>query len=379
MAGVTHRLVAEEACVSLAATTYYYKTKRDIVTDASHRLLASYAAAFVRFLAGRSPEKPITLREFALRLVRNAVGKHRHETLAWCEIILDAATNADMRILARTWFAQLDDIWFGIAVTFDVPNPETTVRSAVDIVVGLLFAVIPLGTSAEDVVAVLGRGATPRLWEPKAVRLQATPPLRDSKKAAGTRAHILSAATALLLEDGPAALNYRTIAAHTGLTMAAPVYHFPTIDSLLNAAQADLFGQAKDRYRQVMGKIDYGKLDVEHLVDLTAAVFLREATEFGALNVATYLIALAAAREPRLRPLVWSSIDDQNLAWHRLLCTLGPECTMFDAMLVQRLFIGKLIRVLAMGANMTDLALVRAEFATDLRAMVSGTHWANPK
>jgi len=30
VAGMTHRLVAQRACVSLAATTYYYNTKFDI-------------------------------------------------------------------------------------------------------------------------------------------------------------------------------------------------------------------------------------------------------------------------------------------------------------------------------------------------------------
>ena len=49
LADLTHRLVAERAEVGLAATTYYYKTKDDIVADVSNTLLNDYVSAFENY------------------------------------------------------------------------------------------------------------------------------------------------------------------------------------------------------------------------------------------------------------------------------------------------------------------------------------------
>ena len=60
IAGLTHRSVAQEAHVSLAATTYYYQTKTDIIADASRALLTRYLDAIgskreEQIVLGRGP------------------------------------------------------------------------------------------------------------------------------------------------------------------------------------------------------------------------------------------------------------------------------------------------------------------------------------
>src|SRR6218665_1316556 len=45
---LTHRLVAAAAGVPLAATTYHYATKRDMIADASQRLLDGFVRSFER-------------------------------------------------------------------------------------------------------------------------------------------------------------------------------------------------------------------------------------------------------------------------------------------------------------------------------------------
>lgn len=378
IAGVTHRQVAREAGVSLAATTYYYQTKSDIIADAANQLLTAYVNAFRRFLE-RQPDKPgLTFRDFAMKLIINAAGKHRTGTLAWCEIILDAARHPETRTLARAWFARLGDVWLEIATAFGVPSERDAVRSAVDIVIGLLFVVVPLGLSEHQVAAVLDGGADPaEAWRPTGeAAAEEARPIRTGRKAEETRERILAAAIGILSAEGSAALTYRAVAARAGLTPAAPTYHFPSIDLLLEAAQARLFEAAKDRYREIMAGVDYGGLDVERLTDLTTAVFLREATEFGALNLASMPIWLESGRDPHLRSTIWNAVDDQNRAWSRLLAELAPGRRPLDALLLHRLFLGKLTRILATGAATTDLASVRSEFAYDLRAICAGQHWA---
>lgn len=379
IAGVTHRRVAREAGVSLAATTYYYRAKSDIVADASNRLLAGYVDAFRRFLE-RRPEKPdLTFRDFAMKLVTNAAGRHRTGSLAWCEIMLDAPRHLETRALARVWFAALGEVWLEIATAFGVPDAEQVVRSAIDIVVGLLFAVLPLGLSEAQAGAVLGGGADPDdAWQPAAEAAAEDALLgRTGRKAEETRERILVAAIDILSAEGAAALTYRTVAARAGLTPAAPTYHFPSADLLLAAAQARLFDASKARYRELMAGVDYNRLDVDRLIDLTTAVFLREATEFGALSLAGAPIWLEAARAPHLRPTIWHALNDQERAWSRLLANLAPGLRPLHALLLQRLFFGKLVRILATGAATADLASVRSEFAYDLRAICQGQHWAD--
>ena len=156
----------------------------------------------------------------------------------------------------------------------------------------------------------------------------------------------------------------------------AATYYYPSIESLLQAAQVRLFANSKSRYRLVMSGVDPGSIDVERLSDLTATVFVREATEFGRVSLADYPVRLEAARHPSLRPAVWSVVVDQQRAWSRLLRPLTARDRPLDALLMQSLFVGKLVRLLAIGATTLDLSAIRGEFHQDLQAIARGQHWA---
>lgn len=381
VAGVTHRLIARQAHVSLAATTYYYETKQDIVADASRQLLAGYSDAFRRFADRNRGQPSGSFRQFAMKLVTNAAGKHRLGTLAWCEIILDAAQHEETRNLARSWFGNLTAAWLDIATIYKVADPEMVVRSAIDVVVGLLFTVVPLGLSEAQAIAVLHEADDVSAWghpEGGTVAPPQSPAARQGgRKAEETRGRILSAAVEVLIAGGPAAVTYRAVAERAGLTPAAPIYHYASIAALLNEAQVRLFEQSKDRYRAVMASANQGAPDLGMLTDLTTTIFLREATEFSAISLANYPVRLEAARDPSLRKIVWATIDDQNRAWRHLLMRFSPNCAPLDPLLLQSLFIGKLVRVLAAGATTVELANIRREFAYDLGSIIKGGHWSS--
>jgi AcrR family transcriptional regulator len=171
-------------------------------------------------------------------------------------------------------------------------------------------------------------------------------------------------------------VTFGAIAKHAGLTPTAPIYYFASIDALLQAAQVRLFANSKDRYRLVMAGIDPKSIDVARLAELTATVFEREATEFGAVGLADFAVRLEAARHTSLRPTVWGVVDDQNQAWGHLLQPLSDRPRALDAVLIQALFIGKLVRLLAIGATTHDLGGARQEFLDDLQAIVQGRHWS---
>jgi len=377
VAGLTHRLVAANARVSLAATTYYFSTKYEIVAEASDLTLRGYTESFrraaERMRTDRADSK--TFRRFLRRLIGNAASRDRTQTLAWAEIILDAHRRPESLALARNWFAELDPLWEEIVRAARIKQPARVGHSAIDLVIGLLFMTIALGLNEQQVdAALIGEGDPLKSWgDSLHMRVAQVPVVRSSSKSAETRERILSAAVDLLISDGVSAVTYRNIASKAALTVAAPAYHFATVGALLAAAQERLFAESKKRYREDLPT--HEPLTLERLIDRTSTVFVREATQFAGKNLATYAIWLEAARNAELRPMVWSAINDQHLAWQRVLARVMPQQRPRDPLAAQATYIGKIIRVLATGSTMDQLAPVRTEFAYDMTALARGRHW----
>jgi AcrR family transcriptional regulator len=381
MAGLTHRLVAAKAGVSLSATTYYFNTKHDIVAEASEITLRGYTDSFedagARIRAERAHSN--TLRQFVRRLIRNTAHRDRTQAIAWAEIILDAHRHPQSLELARHWFAALGPLWGEIARAARSKDAGIVGHSAIDVVIGLMFMTVGLGLNEQQVDAALeGNGQPLDLWglcttkgpPPQAPVTPLTP------KSADTRERILTATVDLLISAGVSAVTYRNIAAKAQLTPAAPFYHFPTVSSLLSAAQERLFEESKQRYRDGLSDRERKRpLSLEQLIDRTATVFQREVTQFGGKNLATYAIWLEAARNPELRPMVASAIVDQHLAWQRVLSRVIPSPRPVDALVAQAAYIGKILRILTTGSTMDDLSKERGEFAYELTALSRGRYW----
>lgn len=112
------------------------------------------------------------------------------------------------------------------------------------------------------------------------------------------------------------------------------------------------------------------------MTDLTAAIFQREATEFGGLNVAGYAIWLEASRKPGMRAHVRPVMSDLYLGWRRLLTTMGVTGgSAFEAMCIQFLFVGAQIRVLASDASARELVAVMGRLKDDINALARQRHW----
>ncbi len=367
---LTHRRVATAANVSLAATTYHYATKRDMIVDASHRLLDGYLQSF-QFAAERRRRGlgETDLAGFVAKLMTNAAGRHRRAALAWCEIILDAARSPEGHMLASGWFRKLSEAWGDLARAMYGEISEESVASGIDTAIGLLFITLPLQLSAEQLTAVFGGGGDPvELWAPDAPVSdgEAPVPARRTQKARDTKARILRGAIDILIAQGAGAVTYNAVAGECGLTTAAPAYHFGSIEGLLKAAEAELFGRSKDRYRDMVTSAPITGKPLDTLADLTAAVFVREVTQHGRAAVAIYSIGLESSRRLDLRPAVWNVVADQTGAWRRRLETLSPSVSPFDAMRMQAVFIGKQVRVLAMGSPLAQLALAREAFRSEI-------------
>jgi DNA-binding transcriptional regulator YbjK len=375
VAGLTHRLVAQRSGASLAATTYYFESKQDMIVEASEALLRNHLADLAR-LAEQAPGVGAgAFRRFVARVAANGVGEDRTRTLAWCEIVLDAARRPDCYGQTRTWYERLIRVWSQVARAYEAPYPAIAARFGSDLTLGALFHGLGLGLSAETLWATLGgRIAAAELFPPAPAEAADKPRPRLSPRAAATRERILEAAIGLLAARGAAAVNYRAVALEAGLTPGAPAYYFSSAKALLGEAQVLLFSRSKARYREVMSSAFNG-LDLAMMVELTAVIFQSEATEFGPLNLAAYAIWLQAAREPELRSLVQEALADLYRAWSSILLTVGAVNNGPEPLLVQYLFAGAQIWAMTAGVTPSDLVNIRWRLRDDLTALAMGRHW----
>lgn len=366
VAGLTHRAVAQEAGVSLAATTYHFGTKTDILDAASQALLEGYLAAFDRLddriLTGAETGLA-RLDDLVARVVANDLGRDRLRSLAWCEIILHGARDPARRTVAQDWYGRLDQLWTRIGARLEPAMTPGQARQSVDMAVGLTFLLHPLALSPQAVAAVLSGQRDP--GADMAASAAPLPP--PAPPAAPARQRVIAATIGVLADKGVAGVTFRSVSERAELSRSGPAHHFASVARLIEAAQLALFHSAKARYRRALAGsgAEGAALTVEGLLDLTTAVFAQEALDHRGENAGYYSAWVSAAQQPALRPAVAAAQLDQHLAWTRRLAALDlpPGRVPRSALAVQALFIGMLIRALAAGADPETLAQVRPAFA----------------
>lgn len=369
VAGLTHRALARAAGTSLAATTYHFETKAEILDAASRALLEGYVAAFggleQRLQAG-APDTPETLDELVARVVQAALGRERARSLAWCEIILHGARDPARRAVVRGWYDAVGAIWGAMAERLapGVASADSAAE-AIDMAVGLIFILHPLAPPHGTVAPLLAGHID--LGTVLAGMPQASPPAADSP----ARARVIQAAVEILTEGGAAAVTHARIAARAGMARSGPAHHAEGIAGLLESAQIALFRRAKARYRDGLAEAGPAPADRDRLLDVTTAIFFREATEFAAENAGHYSGWIAAAHNAALRAAVVAAQADQHAAWCRRLAATGGGAAapvQRAALGMQAQFIGMLIRSISGGIDLAGLSRVRAALSRRMTA-----------
>lgn len=367
-AGITHRAVATAAGVSLAATTYHFATKGAMIEAASQALLDSYVADFDRFdarLATGAVAGLASLDDLVNRVATNALGRERIRSLAWCEIMLEGGRDPARRESVAGWYAETDRLWLRIARRLDPAAAAADARRAVDQVVGLTFLLHPAHPSDSDTRALL-RGAMDLDEVLSRNHPQEALPGDESSPA---RQRVIDAAIGILIERGVAGITHRSVAARAGLARSGPAHHFASIDALVEAAQRSLFARAKARYRDALAGAGRRVMTRDALLDISTAVFLREALQHPGETVGFYSVWVVAAQSPDLRGVVALAERDQHRAWCRRLAGLpGGGGGAPAALRLQAQFIGMLVRAVAAGSDPDLLRGVRAAFDAVLPA-----------
>lgn len=377
IAGMTHRAIARAASVSLASTTYHFTSKFDILAAVSQAMLDEDTLLLPPRAHSSEPGRQGGRgcpRSWLLDFLIKVTGEQRVRGTCWAEIMLDAPRHPESLGLARRWFSDAAKIWREWPLTSDGGDNELVARSYGDITVGLLLFVLVLRPTEDDLRAVFNAGEEPLDRWRRHEEASATKPVRSSDKSAITREAILAATIDELVSNGQITIGLKAMASKAGLSPSGAFYHFPTTASLIAAAQHRLFENAKNRYRTVT-PLERGHESLEELIDRTAVIALREATEYARESLAIYRVWLEASRQPSLQSAIWKDIENQHSAWRRLLTPISSSLRPLDPLLPQALFTGKLIRLVASGSRTEDLANVRREFAHDLTMITSGRFW----
>ena len=371
--GLTHRDVAARAQVSLAATTYHYASKFDLLAYTSTVLLEDYVTRFRKFAsmqAALASGRP-TFEQFVVRLLRNAAGRHRLHTTAWCEIMLIAARNANTRALAKVWYARLREIWTDIASLLGASAEPLHVQAAIDRTIGLVFLVVSLGLTPDEAAACFAGGLEQIRPVPLPIPAEPASSGGPTKRGKGheTRQQLLDAAIRLMATHGASAVTGRSVAIEAGVAPAVPSYYFKPVGTLIDAAREQLYDAAKARYRDSVDGIDLATSTLDQVVDLATAVLVREVTQYSDFNLATLAIEVEAARQPALTPMVGQWLSDRSRAWHRLLTNFDRDAPAAHGLLISSLFSGMQVRLLATGAEIAALGDLRLEFLAALETL----------
>ena len=154
-----------------------------------------------------------------------------------------------------------------------------------------------------------------------------------------TRAALLEASMELIARDGVASATQRSVAAAAGASLASTTYHFGTRAELLVATLEHAAELAVAEIDGLAARVRSKDLDP---VDACLGYIARQRSGQSATAIVVFELALAAAREPRLRAA--------NTAFLESLRQLFAPFTPHGAALAQS-FYGLLLLELARGSE----------------------------
>lgn len=371
LSALSYRKVAKAAGVSTALVTYYFPTKSVLLHSLSTALLAHYSEAIgdtaAQVRAGtRAPD------DIVAKLLRNIVTRDRDRALTWAQLLLESGRSEESLDLSRNWDNMLLHLWADLAEAAGKQCSPIAVRTETDMMTGATLFCLALAMDGTMLTRELGGEANGNPGTRHSPSLDLATQKRVSRKSMDTRLRITEAAIDILKEQGPGAICFREISQRAGLSLAAPSYHFNSISELLSSAQARLNERARDRYRSAMTATDRRTLSEPQLLDLTSTIFIREATQSAADNLAMLASWIEAARQPELRPLISTFLHGQVSGWRVSLSgASGRKISRQEGLLASALFLGKLTRIISTGFATSDLAAVREEFQHGFRTILS--------
>ena len=138
-AAITHRSVAEEAGVPIAATTYYFSSKEDLIREALHlhaEMEAERVAEATRTL-GEGPTTVEALADHLADFVDHGLGAGRQALIAEYELLLQAARDPGLESLSRVFYERVRGQLEETLTELDARDPTDAARLIMAVLAGL--------------------------------------------------------------------------------------------------------------------------------------------------------------------------------------------------------------------------------------------------
>lgn len=141
IAAVTHRSVAEAAGVPLGSTTYWFRSREQMLTDSLRDfVIGEIAAVNLRLgalLAG-DPARDDLADEF-VALLMTQLGEDRSRTVAQYTLFQEAIRNPELEIVCREWTAAWHRALTGLFAGLGARSPELEARMILAMLDGLIL------------------------------------------------------------------------------------------------------------------------------------------------------------------------------------------------------------------------------------------------
>jgi TetR/AcrR family transcriptional regulator, regulator of biofilm formation and stress response len=141
LGAVTHRAVAREADVPLAATTYYFASKDELVQQALDLLATAEIESLVERAArlGERLGSPGELAAGLVEVLAPGTDEGRRALLAKYELYLEAARRPPLRATSARWIAAFTQLAEAALTAIGAPEPQRRAPLMVAAIDGLLM------------------------------------------------------------------------------------------------------------------------------------------------------------------------------------------------------------------------------------------------
>jgi DNA-binding transcriptional regulator YbjK len=156
---VSHRAVATRAALPLAATTYYFSSRDELVRAATRRLGDAYLER-ARSIVESLPAPPRTPDEVARVLVSlvatDGPRADPHRLLTFYERYVQAGRHPMLRPVVRSWTTELSQLVQVVLHRYEYPMADGLARTIVATIDGLLLDALIDGDERAPVAAAAG-------------------------------------------------------------------------------------------------------------------------------------------------------------------------------------------------------------------------------
>ncbi len=354
---VSFREIAREAGLALSVIQYHFSNKAQLL-DATTRRAAerdrdwfTQCLVTVDHIPNPSTLPPGAVTDLIRSIVEQTVTQHRAPTSIWLALLIDSIRQGQPREVFLQGYAYRRQFWQDVARKLGFAGDDAG---------GLLFE---LATSLEIFLIALPTSLATHLYTGEAIRYlvyrlrnQAPPShtgelswtnitaratnwqrWQGAKDTADSDLveRMIDASADILLAQGVGGLTHRAVAARADASLSSTTYHFASIEDLLRQGYericARLFSHL-DAPDLVAGRYEFPLA----IAKAIARVWLLDDPQHIRILAGLLDVHLAAARDPKLEPLIWGLTAELGAPAYEYLRrqSLLREPTPFNAYLI---------------------------------------------